>query len=380
MRFSELIGQEQAIDRLRRSVQSERIPHAQLITGKDGLGGLPLALAYATFLSCENPTSEDSCGQGPSCRKYDKLQHPDLHFAFPLASTTKIGSKPVSSMALEEWREFIFESPYSNLLDWYRKLGMENKQGSISVHESLEIIKSLSLKTYESPFKVMIIWHAERMNTQAANKLLKIIEEPPEKTIFLLLTDDEEKMLLTIRSRTQLLPLKRIDDPSIAKALKSEFDLSQEQLNSILSQSDGNYGSALRILRENDEHHLFSSEFVEWMRAGFKGDLHFLVDWSNRMAGLGRERLKAFLDFSVAIFREAMLTNYEVSELNRMMQVTPDFKMDRFAPFIHGNNIVQILEELEKARYHVERNGNARIIMLDLSIEMSRKLHQKVQA
>jgi len=380
MRFSEVIGQQSAVDQLRSSVQKGRIPHAQLFIGEDGLGALPLALAYATYLSCSDRTQTDSCGQCPSCRKYDKLQHPDLHFSFPLGSTSKLGTKPVSDLALEDWRTFVEERSYGSLLDWYRQLGMENKQGSISVHESQEIIKSLSLKAYESPFKVMIIWHAERLNTQASNKLLKIIEEPPVNTVFILITNDPEQLLLTIRSRTQMLALNRIADEEISRALRSEMDISQENLAAVLSQCDGNYGAALRLLRENEELDMFSREFVAWMRAGFKGDLHFLVDWSNKMAGLGREGLKAFLNFSATVMREAMITNYELGNLSRIQQVTPDFKMDRFAPFIHGGNVVQILEEIEKAHYHIERNANARIVMLDLSIEMSRKLHQKAEA
>jgi DNA polymerase-3 subunit delta' len=379
MRFSDVIGQAKAIDQLRSSVLKGRVPHAQLFVGEDGLGALPLALAYATYLSCSNRTEHDSCGECPSCRKYDKLQHPDLHFSFPIGSTSKLGTKPVSNMALEDWRNFIEDKPYGNLLDWYRQLGMENKQGSISVHESQEIIKSLSLKAYESPFKVMIIWHAERLNIQASNKLLKIIEEPPVNTVFLLITNDPEQLLLTIRSRTQILPLNRLSDEEIESGLRREFDITKENLAAVLSQCDGNFGAALRLLRENEELELYSREFVAWMRAGFKGDLHFLVDWSNKMAGLGREGLKAFLNFSATVMREAMISNYELASLSRVQQVTPDFKMDRFAPFIHGGNVVQILEEIEKAHYHVERNANARIVMLDLSIEMSRKLHQKAE-
>ena len=205
MRFQDLIGQQETKQRLLQSVKEDRIAHAQLFLGQEGCGSLPLAIAYGQFINCTNRSELDSCGVCPSCNKYQKLIHPDLHFVFPTATTKEITKDPISDEFLTIWRTQLMENPYFGLLQWYAAIGIENKQGSISKNESLEILRKLNMKSYEAEYKVMIIWFPELMNVTAANKLLKMIEEPPDKTLFLLVAENTEYMLQTILSRTQLI-------------------------------------------------------------------------------------------------------------------------------------------------------------------------------
>src|SRR5690606_17136804 len=211
------------------TVKENRVSHAQLFLGSSGSGSLALAIAFAQYISCTNKTEEDSCGECSSCTKFQKLAHPDLHFAFPVASNKRVKDKPTSKDYIKEWREALMHSPYLNLNDWYQKIEIENKQGSISVHESADIIKALSYKTYESEYKTLIIWMPEKMNASTANKLLKQIEEPEQKTLILLVAEDEEQIISTVRSRTQLVKVPLLDQESIGNYLIREYGLQQEE-------------------------------------------------------------------------------------------------------------------------------------------------------
>jgi len=271
MLFKDIIGQENTKKRLIQTVKDNRISHAQLFFGSEGIGKLALAIAYAQYISCENKQENDSCGVCMSCYKYQKLVHPDLHFVFPVIKTSS-NQHPVSDNFLSEWRKMILNSSYFSVNQWYEFIGTdktENTQGSIYVHESEEIIKKLMLKTFESEFKVMIIWLPEKMNISAANKLLKIIEEPPPKTLFLLVSENIDLIIQTIQSRTQLVKIPKIDNISLANAVNEKFNLDKDQLNDIIRLSDGNYINVINNIQSNDEYSYNLDTFIKMMRLAY---------------------------------------------------------------------------------------------------------------
>jgi DNA polymerase-3 subunit delta' len=341
-----------------------------------------MAVAYAQYILCNNSGGENN-GDNTSCNsKFKNLSHPDLHFAFPVATTDKIKSHPVSGNFLDSWREFFVENPYGSIFDWYQKLGIENKQGQIGVDEALEIVKSLSLKSYEGGYKVMIIWMADKMNTAASNKLLKLIEEPPNKTLFILIAEDEEQIIQTIRSRCQILRFPPLAEAVIEEILVEKHILDPSAAKKIAIQANGNFATALDLLKEESGDDHFEARFISWVRSAFKAkgnkaSILELISWSEEIAGMGRETQKSFLLYCLGFFRQAMLYNYNAHDLVYMQLKEPGFKLEKFAPFIHGSNIRDITEELESAIYHIERNGNAKLILTDLSIKLTRLLHKK---
>lgn len=253
MLFREVVGQQKLKQRLIQSVKENRISHAQLFVGAEGCGSLALALAYAQYVSCENKQQEDSCGSCTSCTKYQKLIHPDLHFVYPVATTKSVTKDPVSDDFIKEWRECILSNPYLGLARWYEAIGVENKQGIINKFESAEIVRKLNLKTFEADYKVMIIWLPEKMNHVAANKLLKMLEEPPEKTLFLLVAENTSLMLQTILSRCQLIKVPKIDSDSMLKALVAKHNISEPTANSISKIANGNFLVALETMDEQNQ-------------------------------------------------------------------------------------------------------------------------------
>jgi DNA polymerase-3 subunit delta' len=381
MLFSEILGQEHIKNHLTKSADFGRIPHAQLFVGPEGSGTLPMAIAYAQYLLCRNTESENLNGNESCNLKFKNLSHPDLHFVFPVATNDKIKKHPVSNHFMEEWRQLIDKQPYGNLFDWYRILGIDNKQGQIGVDEALDIIKSLSLKSYEGGYKVMLIWMAEKMNTAAANKLLKLIEEPPNKTVFVLIAEDEEQIINTIRSRCQVLHFPPLAENVIKDALLKNYQIPEPDAIKIAHQSNGNYNKACDIVYSDSEDTQFEDWFVFWIRSAFKAKgnksaIHDLISWSETIAKTGRETQKQFLNFCLDFFRQALLLNYKADSLV-FMEPKSAFKLEKFAPFVHGNNIMEISEELQDAIYHIERNGNSKIILTDLSIKLTRLLHKK---
>ena len=377
MRFSEILGQEHIKNHLQQSANNGRVPHAQLFVGKEGSGTLPAAIAYAQYLLCSHNPEAETCNL-----KCDKLSHPDLHFAFPVTSNDKVKKHPISNLFINEWREFIASQPYGNLFDWLQFIGVENKQGNIGVDEAESIVKSLQLKSYEGGYKVMIIWMAEKMNIAAANKLLKLIEEPPEKTVFLFIAENEEQIIGTIRSRCQTLNFPVLSELNITSGLINRENLSENEAKKIAHQCDGNFNKAIRIAHNDSSDFVFEQWFITWIRAAFraKGNasvINELITWSELIAKSGRETQKRFLNYCLQFFRQALLMNYKASSLVFLETETEGFDLKRFAPFINGSNIIDINTNLNDAIYHIERNGNAKIILLDLSIKLTRLLHQK---
>ncbi|MDG4715219.1 MULTISPECIES: ATP-binding protein [Winogradskyella] len=385
MLFSEVLGQTHIKNHLTTSVDAGRIAHAQLFVGPEGSGTLPMALAYAQYLLCSNTNGENTGGNDSCNLKFKNFSHPDLHFAFPVTTSDKVKSKPVSNYYLEEWRQLLEQQPYGNLFDWYKLLGVDNKQGQIGVDEAFEIVKSLSLKSYEGGYKVMLIWMAEKMNTACANKLLKLIEEPPEKTIFILIAEDEEQIINTIRSRCQILHFPPLAEEAISEALVTKYQVEESVAIKIAHQANGNFNKACDLIYQDSEDIQFERWFVLWVRSAFKARgnksaIHDLISWSEEIAKTGRETQKKFLAFCLNYFRQALLLNYKANELVYLEPKEESFKLEKFAPFVHDNNILEISEELQNAIYHIERNGNSKIILTDLSIRLTRLLHKKSQA
>ncbi|WP_179353339.1 DNA polymerase III subunit [Winogradskyella vidalii] len=385
MLFSEVLGQKHIKNHLTTSVDAGRIAHAQLFIGPEGSGTLPMALAYAQYILCSNLNGENTGGNASCNLKFKNFSHPDLHFAFPVTTSDKVKSKPVSKFYLEEWRQLLDQQPYGNLFDWYKLLGVDNKQGQIGVDEAFEIVKSLTLKSYEGGYKVMLIWMAEKMNTASANKLLKLIEEPPEKTIFILIAEDEQQIINTIKSRCQLLHFPPLAEEAITEALVKNYHIEEAVATKIAHQSNGNYNKACDLIYQDSEDIQFEKWFVFWIRSAFKAKgnkaaIHDLISWSEEIAKTGRETQKKFLSFCLNYFRQALLLNYNANELVYLEPKSEDFKLEKFAPFVHDSNILEISEELQDAIYHIERNGSSKIVLTDLSIKLTRLLHKKSQA
>ncbi len=379
MTFDEIIGQEHIKKHLIASAENGRIPHAQLFVGKEGSGTLSMAIAYAQHLLCSFSSDANACHI-----KCNKLQHPDLHFAFPVTTNDKIKKHPTSNLFLEEWRSFIENTPYGSLYDWLKHIGVENKQGQIGVDEAEDIVKKLSLKSYEGGFKVMIIWMAEKMNIAASNKLLKLIEEPPSKTIFLLVTEDEGQIINTIKSRCQALHFPSLSENNIIDYLLKNEDVEHQEANRIAQQSEGNLNKAIHFLHNDANDLIFEEWFITWIRSAFKAKgnaavIQDLIQWSEAIARSGRETQKQFLQYCLQFFRQALLLNYGAPDLVYLVPQTANFKLEKFAPFVHSGNILTIEKEVNEAQYHIERNGNAKIILLDLSIKLTRLLHTKEQ-
>ena len=377
MTFDSIIGQEHIKEHLKKSSSNNRIPHAQLFIGKEGTGSLATAIAYAQHVLCSFSDKPEACRI-----KCEKLQHPDLHFAFPVTTTNSVKSHPISNLFLEEWRSFVSKQPYGSLYNWLQYIGVENKQGQIGVDEAEEIVKKLHLKSYEGGFKIMIIWMAEKMNIAASNKLLKLIEEPPSKTIFLLVTEDEGQIINTIKSRCQALHFPLLNEENIVTALAEREHVEKNEALRIAHQSEGNYNKALHLYHNDSNDQVYEQWFITWIRTAFKAKgnaavIQDLIEWSDVIAKSGRETQKQFLKYCSQFFRQALLLNYGTSDLVFLETKSLNFQLSKFAPFIHSGNILLIEKEISDAQYHIERNGNPKIILLDLSIKLTRLLHTK---
>ena len=372
MLWDNIVGQSEIKSKLKQSIKDGRISHAQLFAGPEGSGALAMALAYAQEVLCGE--NENNCHI-----KVNNLQHPDLHFSYPFSSTESV-KKPIAKLFLNEWRTFIQQNIYGNLSDWMKHLGIEKKQGAINVDEADEIVKKLALNSYEGGYKIMIIWMPEMMNTASANKLLKIIEEPPQKTLFLLVTEREDLVLPTITSRCQLVKIPKIENQEIEKFLIEKQHYGAEKAKHLAFLSNGNLREALVLI--NNTNHIFDSYFVTWVRKAFMAAktpvvLKDLINWSNEISTWSRDEQKNFLAYCSEIFRQALLKSYQVDDLVNIQIQVEGFKWSAFAQFIHGANIEEILEQINEASFHIERNGNAKFILFDLSIKLTRLLHRK---
>lgn len=370
MFFRDVIGHLEIKERLIRSVKEERVSHSQLFAGPEGTGKLALALAYAQYVSCRDRGESDSCGKCPSCRKYQKLAHPDLHFVFPIFSIGE-NKKPVCDDFIHQWREFVLKSPYFTLNQWLNFIHVENAQGMIYERESQSILHKLNLKSFESEFKVMIIWLPEKMNPHCANKLLKMIEEPPNKTLFLMISEDEENIISTIRSRAQLIKVPLIDDKSMRNALRALDGFDESIIEEAARLANGNYIRAVEYINPDEDNIDFFTKIQELMRLAYSVDTLGLMQWAQDLAGIGREKQKKFFEYALRLAREYFVLNMHQDDLVYLNNQEA-FWGERFSPFINERNIVRISSEFELAYQHISMNGNPRIIFLDIALKMAK--------
>ncbi len=377
MLFKEIIGQEAIKKSLIQTVKENRVSHAQLFLGQNGSGKLALAVAYAQYVNCKNRTDEDSCGVCPSCVKYQKLIHPDLHFIYPIAATKEF-KKPKSIDFIESWRSLLFENKfYINLNQWLEKIEIENKQGIINAEDCNSIIKALGYKSYEAEYKVMIIWMAEKMFHAAAPKLLKILEEPPEKTLFILVSENQDHLLSTILSRAQLVKIPRIKDVDLEQSIMAEGEHDEANIKRAVSISEGNYKLAKKHLQSTEADKVNFLKFREWMRCCFTSDLPKLSSFVSDFSKWGRERQKRFFLYALQISRSCMLVNYGQNQLVKLGQEELDWLIKGFSPFINNANINEFAKEFNDAHYAIERNANPSILLMDISLKATKLLKVK---
>ena len=376
MYFKDVIGHEHIIKKLISNINKKRISHAQLFWGQQGNGTLALALAYARYVQCRNKGDHDACGTCPSCLKFNKYEHPDLHFIFPSAPNKLHKEKVSSKLFLPDWRKMISHTPYFEYFDWLEALGIENKQAIINAEDCNDIIRNLGLKAYESPYKIVVIYMIEKLSYQAAPKLLKILEEPPDGTLFLLISDNKERIINTILSRTQILKVPQPGEEAIKKALTEKPGMDADTAGQIAFISGGVYTEALKLVKEGDEHLADFNSFREWMRLCYKNEGGNILKWVEKTAQYGREKQKSFCQYGLRIFRMCLLYNYNANELIRLGGEELDF-LEKFSRFIHHKNAITIAEAFNEAIFHIERNANPKILFADLSFKLHRLMHIK---
>lgn len=359
------------IERLLRDAQMGMVPHAMLFAGPQGTGKLQTAIAFARYLLCRDKGSaDDACGVCPSCVKMNKLVHPDLHFVYPVINKSKsAGHSTISDDEITTWRETVIENHYFGYEDWLTALEADNKQARIFVTESESINSKLSLKSVEGGYKIMIIWHAEKMNTECANSLLKLLEEPPSGTLFILITDAPEQMLETILSRTQRINFKRIPEELIEKKLKgSGIGLDDDTAVRIAHLSAGSWLNAINTLRVNADSNEFMEHFAQLMRLSYGRRVKELKRWSETIAASGREWQKRFLVYCQRMIRESFVCNFHLPQLNYMTESEQQFSV-RFAPFVNEGNIIGLMELFSDAARDIEQNVNSKMVFFDLSLK-----------
>ncbi|MBR5643059.1 MAG: DNA polymerase III subunit delta [Salinivirgaceae bacterium] len=377
MRFADIIGQDDIKRHLIGTVKENRISHAQMFLGREGFGSLPLAIAYAQYINCQHRTDSDSCGECPSCRQISQLAFPDLHFVFPVP-TAGSEDKSVSDNFFDKWSEFIKQKPYGNYQQWLDFVGAGNSQGLIRVKESNEIIRKLSMKTFNAEYKIMIIWMPEKMHPDAANKLLKLIEEPYPKTLFLLVAESAEFILPTIISRTQLVRVSRIADSDIKAGLQQRAGISENAAEKIASISEGNFGKALEYCDHTADLAQNLEFFMKLMRTSYSFKAPDMIALAEELGALGREKQKAFLTYCERMVRENLIMNRHLEKMTHLTDDEGNFAQ-KFSRFIHPQNSMLIAEALDKAIYHISRNASTKIVFMDTIITLARCLRMPAE-
>ena len=366
MLFRDIPGLEHIKSTLRRSVQTSHLAHALLFDGASGGGGLALALAFSTYINCENRSEEDACGVCASCTKMNKLIHPDFHSIFPIATSKKVTGN-TSEAFLPLWRSFLLDTPYRVLPEWLDFINAENKQGNISVEEARGILKKLSVKSYEGEYKILLIWKPEIMNASSANALLKILEEPPYKTLFLLVSDQSDRLLTTIISRTQRVAVPAFSDEEVRSFLKQQA-VSENIANQITYLSDGNLSEALRLVHETSDDR--SAWFAEWMRYCYRYDVASLVRLADSFDVMNKEKQKGLFEYSLRLFRDMLVWSQGAAELLRVPEEELTF-VQNFSKAVNFDALENMVQEVNVAYYHIERNVRAKMVFLDLSLTIA---------
>ena len=362
MLFKNIVGQLPVKTKLLNMLHDGRVPHALMFNGPEGSGNLPAAFAFIQYLFCQNKKQNDSCGVCSSCLKVNKLIHPDLHLVFPIPLSKSVRT---SNDLLPEFREIFIETPYLTIHDWFDSLSSENKQPTIPTDEASDILKKLSYTSYEGGYKIMVIWQPEKMNASAANKLLKILEEPPEQTLFLLVCNHPEQLLATIISRVQQIQFYKLETEDVAKGLMEQFDCQPQAAKQAAMLSDGSFREAQLLLQHLDGGTAYLQNFRNFMLISLKFDAIKAVSWVDENSRIGREKQKQFLQYGLEIFRDCLMFNFGSVDLVRHSGEEKEF-IAKFARFVNQRNYERLLEEFNSAFYHVERNANPKILFMDL--------------
>ncbi len=370
MYFSDIIGQEEIKAHIRRFVDENRLAHALLFTGPRGNGKLPLAVALAHYLLCDERNNGNACGSCPKCTKVNKLIHSDLHFVFPvIKKKSGSDSAPISDDYINEWRGIFTKNPYFTYADWLAELDIENQQPMIYERESSEILRKLSMQSREGGWKIVIIWLPEKMKEACSNKLLKIIEEPPKDTLFILVSEEPEKIIPTILSRTQRVHIPSLSDRDIATAMSARYGLTANDAERVAARSAGNWEQAESQLRVEADSEFYLDLFMKLMRIAYARNIREMKRWSEQVAAMGREKQKRLLDYCQRMIRENFIMNFKRSEMLYMSEKESEFST-RFSPYVNEKNIFGIVDELSQAQRHIEQNVNAKMVFFDMSLRM----------
>ncbi len=381
MRFSDIIGQNEIKRKLAETVDNGRVSHAQIFTGASGWGTLPLAIAYAQYLNCTNRQNGDSCGECPSCRQIQQLAHPDVHFIFPVnkspLSSASEKEHPMSDHLIAPWREIVTETTgYFDEAQWYHKIQIGNLQGNINQQDANEILRKLSYKSFESEYKIMIVWLPERMKEGTSNTLLKIIEEPWDKTIFLFVSASPEGIIKTILSRTQSVSLHCIDEEALSKKLASKFSLTDQVAKQISRLSMGDYIRAVGMI-ESSQSDAENLELLRRLLSFAAVNRHLeLLDWVEDIAEIGRENQKIFFQNALRVLRECYMINMNMPEVTYTFGDELEL-CRKIAPYIHSENFQSIINQFESARSQIVQNGNPKIILSHFALQLSKLVYKK---
>lgn len=397
MTFNDIIGQEAVKRRLIDDVIQQRVPHALMLCGKEGTGTLPLAVALAQYLLCSGkepmtqqpdmfggglfgepeptpatdtpqPMLDHACGHCPSCVMAEKLQHPDLHFMFPIYKKQS-GKTSLCDDFGQEWRDLLLQNPYMGYAEWMQASGATNQQLMIYESESDAIASKLALKSSQGGYKVCIVWLPEKMNAVCANKMLKLLEEPPSQTVFLLVSERPDLLLQTIRSRTQVIEVPALTQDDIQQTLEQKYSILPAEAHRIAHTADGSMTAALRAITDQDDNDDYFELFVSLMRLSYMRRVKEMKQWSEQVAAMGRERQKAMLRYCQHMVRENFIYNFHREQLNYMSAAESDFAV-RFAPYINEHNVIGIMDELQLAQRDIEQNANAKIVFFDFALKM----------
>ena len=374
MYFSDFSGQDSTKTQLLDLFKSERVPHALLLNGEEGCGHLQLALSFSSLLLCKSPTPLDACKNCSSCKMYEKYQHPDLHFSYPI-HLSKTEHSETSDDQRSSFLEALEKYKCLGKKTWYSKMGNENKQGVIGVKESQAILAKISLKSFFGSAKILLMWMPELMNIQAANKLLKLIEEPPENTYFIFVSNNQSKILPTISSRLQTINVPRLKDENISDFLEEKFQIEPSTAKNIAKISKGNLNKAINTHLDAGVSEMNRSLFVNWMRLCYSRNIADTIDWVNEFSKIGREQIKDFIIYSLEMYRQCIMGNYNM-EIEGVSESEKNF-LEKFKPFVNHQNISEINSIMNDAYYHMERNANPKILMLDVSIKLYKLLRTK---
>lgn len=369
MYFHDIIGQDELKARLMETARRGIVPHAQLFSGRNGAGTFPLALAYARYLNCTERTETDACGHCRSCLQFNELAHPDLHFVFPIVSDKK-RKKTVCDDYLDEWRTLLRQRVYFDLDMWLDQMETSGKQALIYAEESDQIIRKTTLRIYEAEYRVLLVWMPERMNAACANKLLKLIEEPPARTVILMVTDTPAGILGTILSRAQRLDVRPIESDDLAHALEQRHHLPADEARRIAHLSHGDLLTAERIMGSDERERLFLDFFKRIMRNAWKRDVREMKRTADELAALTREQQRAFLTYAQHMVRENFVRRFHSDELNYLRPDEAEFSI-RFSRFVNERNVFDFTNELSEAERHIAQNGNSKMIFFDLSLRIT---------